>query len=490
MIIGIDLGTTNSCVAAVINGKAQVIPNLEGEMTTPSVISFMDNGDSATGNRAKRRRVSKPLDTVSSVKRFMGRKYTSVKDEFERLPYSFTCDADDNICVAIHGRRMTIPEVSSHVLAKLRSDVSKRLGTNITEAVITVPAYFNDAQREATREAGRLAGLDVRKIISEPTAAALAYGKDAEDQTIAVYDLGGGTFDISILRIENGSFRVLYTNGNTMLGGDDIDRRISDWIIRKGLEKTGEDLAEAFSNPVTRNGAAYAMQAVRDAAEKAKIELSSEEETVIDIPVYYNGTSLMGVKLTRKNLANMISYVTDQTFKCCDKAMEAAGNPKLDAVVLVGGSTKSPCVREAVAEYFHTECDTSVNPDEAVALGAAIQADMLERNDNTLRDVTPMDLGILTMDNGGYKKVIATIVKANTQIPAKYRMRFRPTKNSTSDRLDFPVMQGAGRIGSFSVNAKKNDVVDIVFSIDHDGILTVTASNGNSEVEFTKKHAV
>ena len=490
MIIGIDLGTTNSCVAAVINGKAQVIPNLEGEMTTPSVISFMDNGDSATGNRAKRRRVSKPLDTVSSVKRFMGRKYTSVKDEFERLPYSFTCDADDNICVAIHGRRMTIPEVSSHVLAKLRSDVSKRLGTNITEAVITVPAYFNDAQREATREAGRLAGLDVRKIISEPTAAALAYGKDAEDQTIAVYDLGGGTFDISILRIENGSFRVLSTNGNTMLGGDDIDRRISDWIIRKGLEKTGEDLAEAFSNPVTRNGAAYAMQAVRDAAEKAKIELSSEEETVIDIPVYYNGTSLMGVKLTRKNLANMISYVTDQTFKCCDKAMEAAGNPKLDAVVLVGGSTKSPCVREAVAEYFHTECDTSVNPDEAVALGAAIQADMLERNDNTLRDVTPMDLGILTMDNGGYKKVIATIVKANTQIPAKYRMRFRPTKNSTSDRLDFPVMQGAGRIGSFSVNAKKNDVVDIVFSIDHDGILTVTASNGNSEVEFTKKHAV
>lgn len=490
MIIGIDLGTTNSCAAAVIDGKAQVIPNLEGEMTTPSVISFMDNGDSATGNRAKRRRVSKPLDTVSSVKRFMGRKYTSVKDEFERLPYSFTCDADDNICVAIHGRRMTIPEVSSHVLAKLRSDVSKRLGTNITEAVITVPAYFNDAQREATREAGRLAGLDVRKIISEPTAAALAYGKDAEDQTIAVYDLGGGTFDISILRIENGSFRVLSTNGNTMLGGDDIDRRVSDWIIRKGLEKTGEDLAEAFSNPVTRNGAAYAMQAVRDAAEKAKIELSSKEETVIDIPVYYNGTSLMGVKLTRKNLANMISYVTDQTFKCCDKAMEAAGNPKLDAVVLVGGSTKSPCVREAVAGYFHTECDTSVNPDEAVALGAAIQADMLGRNDNTLRDVTPMDLGILTMDNGGYKKVIATIVKANTQIPAKYRMRFRPTKNSTSNRLDFPVMQGAGRIGSFSVNAKKNDVIDVVFSIDHDGILTVTASNGSSEVEFTKKHAV
>lgn len=490
MTIGIDLGTTNSCAAVVIDGTAQVIPNIEGDRTTPSVISFMENGNSATGNKAKKRRVSKPLDTVSSVKRFMGRKYTSVKGEFERLPYSFTCDADDNICVAIHGRRMTIPEVSSHVLSKLRSDVSERLHTEIVDAVITVPAYFNDAQREATREAGRLAGLNVRKIISEPTAAALAYGKGGKNQTIAVYDLGGGTFDISILKIEDGTFRVLATSGNTMLGGDDIDRRISDWIIRKGLEMTGEDLAEDFSNPVTKNGASYTMQAVRDAAEKAKIELSAKDEAIIDIPVYYNGKSIIGLKLTRKNLANMISYVTDQTFKCCDKAMQEAGNPKLDAVVLVGGSTKSPCVREAVSRYFHQECDTSINPDEAVALGAAIQADMLDRKENTLRDVTPMDLGILSVDPFGYKKVITTIIKSNTPIPVRFRKSFRASKNNTQCRLDFPVMQGAGRIGSFSVDINRNDIVEVEFAIDADGILSVTASNGKNEVHFVKRTAV
>lgn len=487
MVIGIDLGTTNSCMAAVIDGKAQVIPNAEGERTTPSVISFMDNGDSATGRKAKRRRVSKPMDTVSSVKRFMGRKYTSVKNEFDRLPYAFTCDAHDNICVTIHGRRMTVPEVSSHVLSKLRTDASARLGQPVTDAVITVPAYFNDAQREATREAGRLAGLNVRKIISEPTAAALAYGKGKADQTIAVYDLGGGTFDISILRIENGCFRVLSTSGNTMLGGDDIDRRVSDWIIRRGYEITGEDVGRAFANPVTKAAAAYAMQAVKDAAEQAKIELSSKDETLIEIPSYYNGTSIRNLKLTRKNLANMISYVTDQTFKCCDEAMEAAGNPKLDAVVLVGGSTKSPCVREAVAKYFHQNCDTSVNPDEAVALGAAIQADMIENSAGGLRDVTPMDLGILTISMG--KKAVAKVIRANTQIPAAYKMRFRPSHRGVS-KLDLPIMQGASRIGSLSVDTSRKEIVDVIFAIDDNGILTVTASNGADEVEFTKKTAV
>lgn len=498
MTIGIDLGTTNSCMAAVIDGKPQVIPNAQGHKTTPSVIFYGQDGKAETGDDAKSRKVRDPEQTVWSVKRFMGKSFTAVKGEKDHLPYHFTCNEQDEICVSIRGRRLTVPEISGQVLSKLRTDASARLGQDVTEAVITVPAYFSDAQREATREAGeRYGGLKVRRIISEPTAAALAYGFGSnENRTIAVYDLGGGTFDISILRIEDGSFSVLSTSGDTMLGGDDIDRRISDWILREAKRQTREDVAAAYADSATRSAAAYAMQAVRDAAEKAKIELSSSDEARILIPRYYNGTSV-DLRLSRKNLENMISYVTDATFKCCDIAMKAAGFPKLDAVVLVGGSTKSPCVRKAVAGYFGLEPDTSVNPDEAVALGAAIMASVLDgqMQGAKLLDVIPMDLGIQILKPNG-KRDIAVVMKANTRIaPGMGWQRVFSTTRKGVGRLDFQVMQGLERIGRFSVDISglpKGDYrIPVTFAVDENGILTVLAGKGidSKAYTFTKYRA-
>lgn len=492
MTIGIDLGTTNSCMAAVIGGKPQVIPNAQGHMTTPSVIFYGQDGKTESGDDAKSRKVRDPEQTIWSVKRFMGKSFTSVKSEKDHLPYHFTCNEQDEICVSIRGRRLTVPEISGQLLSKLRTDASSRLGRTITDAVITVPAYFSDAQREATREAGeKYGGLKVRRIISEPTAAALAYGFGRnENKTIAVYDLGGGTFDISILRIEDGQFSVLSTSGDTMLGGDDIDRRVSDWILREARKQTGEDVASAYADPATRTAAAYSMQAVRDAAEKAKIELSSSDEATVSIPRYYNGTSV-NLKLSRKNLENMISYVTDATFKCCDIAMRAAGCPRLDAVVLVGGSTKSPCVRKAVAGYFGLQPDTSVNPDEAVALGAAIQASMLDGGIEGLKllDVIPMDLGIQTLKPNG-KRDIAVVMKANTKIApgTGWQRVFSATRNGVG-RLDFQVMQGIERIGKFSVDIEKlprgQVQIPVTFTVDENGILTVLAGKGIDAKAYT-----
>ena len=488
MTIGIDLGTTNSCAAAVIDGKATVIPNDENGRTTPSVISFLPDHDPEAGEYAKHRRVSNATRTVWSVKRFMGRSWSAcqAKHEFDRLPYRTTRGADDSILILAGGRAVSVPEASSLVLDKLRRDCSARLGQQVTQAVITVPAYFTDVQREATRKAGELAGLDVRRIISEPTAAALAYGaQTGKDGVCAVYDLGGGTFDISILRIHDGEASVISTAGDTMLGGDDIDRRVSDWIIREGKAKTGYNLQAAFD--AGENGSAYTMQAVRDAAEKAKIALSSAESAPIEVQNYSPDGATLSTTLSRAMLEHITSYVTDKTIECCRKALHDAGNAKPDHVVLVGGSTKSPFVRRQVEDFFGVRPDTSVNPDEAVALGAAILAASLDGKDTgiRLRDVAPLDLGILsrqkTKETHGFKTAIATIIHANTPIPASWKRTFT-TSCDNQQALTLTIMQGTSRLGRVSVPVNPHaragqPRVQVTFSIDADGILSVSAAD-------------
>lgn len=478
MIIGIDLGTTNSCAAAMKDGRPVVVENAEGQRTTPSVVTFRRSGEVFIGQDAKNRRIQDPLDTVWSSKRFMGRAYSSVKEELRHVPYRFTCDSDDNVCILAAGRSMTVVEIASRILSKVRLDAQKALGTTVDEAVITVPAYFTDPQREATREAGRLAGLNVRRIISEPTAAALAYGAQSGfEGTVAVYDLGGGTFDISVLEVKDGSFKVLSTAGDTMLGGDDIDRRVTDWIVREARRLLGFDLFSELEDPVTRIAAAYAMQKARDCAEKAKIELSDKDEAKICIENLYKGMDL-STSLFRGNLEHMVELTASKTIPLCRKALADAGLDKVDKVILVGGSTKSPRVRRIVKETFSIEPDTSLNPDEAVALGAAVQAGILEDGSKSLVDVTPLDLGILCRN--GRRTEIAPIIKANTPIPVSLKRTFT-TSHERQEALDLTLMQGFSRLATMRVELKPAPKgvprVVVGFSIDADGILSVSATD-------------
>lgn len=492
MIIGIDLGTTNSCAAYTLNGNPIVIKNTDGTNTTPSVVTFKKDGTSYIGNDAKARRVVDALDTVWSAKRFMGRSFSAVKNEFAAMPYAFTCDYNDNICVVVGGRRFTVTEIASYVLSSVKESAEIALNEKITEAVITVPAYFTDAQREATRQAGELAGLTVRRIISEPTAAALAYGHVHNiNGNIAVYDLGGGTFDISVLHIKDGNFNVLSTSGDTMLGGDDIDRRVSDFLIRQARSEIGVDLFALSSDPVTKTVATYARQKIRDAAEKAKIALSdtSIDFTDVEIPNLYNGKDFK-TRLHRDNFNHMVSFVVDKTLKLCDEAI-AKANCKIDQIVLVGGSTKSPYIRERIAKHFHITPDTSINPDEAVALGAAIQASMLESN--KLSDVTPLDLGILCR-KGRSSTTIVPVLKANTSIPTSFSRTFT-TSRDNQDTIDLSIMQGVAKLGLLKIELKSapkgTPRVTVEFTVDSDGILSVKAtdlSTGSVKQTTLKKH--
>lgn len=397
-IIGIDLGTTNSCVAVMEGNEPVVIPNSEGKRTTPSIVAFLDNGqgERKVGDPAKRQAITNPTNTIQSIKRFMGQKFSTVSNEIAQSPYTVEQGSNDTPRVKIGDRQYTPQEISAMVLQKMKSTAEDYLGTSVTEAVITVPAYFNDAERQATKEAGQIAGLDVKRIINEPTAAALAYGLDKKDKdiTIAVYDLGGGTFDISILELGDGVFEVKSTNGDTHLGGDDFDQVIIKWLAEEFLKDEGIDLRK---DPM-------ALQRLKEAAEKAKIELSSGSSTEINLPYIMpvDGVPKHLVRSLTKAQFEQLAYdLVQRTLKPCQKALEDAGlsTSEIDEVILVGGSTRIPKIQEEVEKFFGKKPSKGVNPDEVVAIGAAIQGGVLtgEVKDVLLLDVTPLSLGIETM---------------------------------------------------------------------------------------------
>jgi len=392
-IIGIDLGTTNSVVAVIEAGEPKVIPNEEGGRTTPSVVAFTKTGERLVGQVAKRQAITNPENTIFSIKRFMGRRYEEVRDELKMVPYKVEAEGDHVVIVA-QGKKYTPPEISAMILQKLKKSAEDYLGEKVSDAVITVPAYFNDAQRQATKDAGKIAGLDVKRIINEPTAAALAYGLDKKkDETIAVYDFGGGTFDISILRVGEGLIEVEATNGDTHLGGDNIDQRVVDWLIDEFRKDEGLDLRA--------KGNEMALQRLRDAAERAKIELSTTMETEINLPFITadaNGPKHLVKKLTRAKLESMVDDLIQRSASPCQQCMKDAGidASKIDEVVLVGGQTRMPRIQQLVKELFGKEGHKGVNPDEVVAVGAAIQGGVLQGQvkDMLLLDVTPLTLSI------------------------------------------------------------------------------------------------
>ena len=480
-IIGIDLGTTLSVVAVMEGGDPKVIINEEGSRLTPSVVAFTKDGNRLVGQVAKRQAVTNPENTVYSIKRFMGRRYEEVNEEMKMVPYKVIRDSSGAARVKIKDKEYSPPEISAMILQKLRKSAEEYLGEKITDAVITVPAYFNDSQRQATKDAGAIAGLNVRRIINEPTAAALAYGLDKKkDETIAVYDFGGGTFDISILEVGDNVVEVKSTNGDTHLGGDNLDQRIIDWLIAEFKKDQGIDLGKDL----------MALQRLKEAAEKAKIELSSTMETEINLPFVTadaSGPKHMNFKLTRAKFESLVMDLLEKTLPPCRQALEDAGlKPnQIDEAVLVGGSTRIPKVQELVRQFFGKEPHKGVNPDEVVALGAAVQAGVLagEVKDVLLLDVTPLSLGIETL--GG---VMTRLIERNTTIPTKKSEIFSKAADSQK-RVEIHVLQGEremardnrtlGKFHLMGIPPAPRGVpqIEVTFDIDANGILNVSAKD-------------
>jgi len=481
-IIGIDLGTTNSCVAVLEGGEPTVIANEEGARTTPSVVAFTKSGERLVGQVAKRQAITNPENTIFSIKRFMGRRYNEVNDEMKMVPFKVS-QQGDHVGVIAQGKEYTPPEISAMILQKLKASAEAYLGETVTEAVITVPAYFNDAQRQATKDAGKIAGLDVKRIVNEPTAAALAYGLDKKkDETIAVYDFGGGTFDISILEVGEGVIEVKSTNGDTHLGGDNLDQRIVEWLIAEFKQEQGLDLGS--------KGNEMALQRLKDAAEKAKIELSTTIETEINLPFVTadaTGPKHLVRKLTRAKLEQLVEDLLDRSLEPCKKAIADAGISidKIDEVVLVGGQTRMPKIQEMVKKMFGREPHRGVNPDEVVAIGAAVQAGVLagEVKDLLLLDVTPLTLAIETL--GG---VATTMIPRNTTIPTKKTETFSTAADSQTE-VEVHVLQGERPLAAQNRTLGKFKLagippaprgipqIEVTFDIDANGILNVTAKD-------------
>lgn len=481
-IIGIDLGTTNSCVSVMEGNEPVVIPNDEGRRTTPSVVAFLKNGERKVGDPAKRQAITNPHNTIMSVKRFMGRRYDEVSEEISHWSYKVVRGDNNTVRIDIDGRLYTPQEISAMILQKMKKVAEDYLGQDVNEAVITVPAYFNDAQRQATKEAGEIAGLNVRRIVNEPTAAALAYGLDKKhtDQKIAVFDLGGGTFDISILELGEGVFEVKSTNGDGHLGGDDFDKVIMDWLAEEFKKEENVDLRK---DPM-------ALQRLKEAAEKAKVELSASSETEINLPYI---TAVDGVpkhlvkKLTRSKFEQLADSLFERCLKPCEAALKDAGlsTSQIDEVILVGGSTRIPKVQEIVEKFFGKKPNKGVNPDEVVAIGAAIQGAVLtgEVKDVLLLDVTPLNLGIETM--GG---IFTAMIPANTTIPTKKTEIFS-TASDNQPGVEIHVLQGDRSMAAQNKSLGKFNLTDIppaprgmpqievTFDIDANGILHVSAKD-------------
>jgi molecular chaperone DnaK len=480
-VIGIDLGTTNSVVAVMEGNEPVVIPNQEGSRTTPSVVGFTKDGEVLVGQIAKRQAVTNPENTVHSIKRFMGRRYDEVKEEVALVSYKVVPGSNGDVRIDMRGKQYSPPEISAHILRKLKDAAESHLGQKVTEAVITVPAYFNDSQRQATKDAGTIAGLDVKRIINEPTAASLAYGLDKKkDEEIAVYDLGGGTFDVSILEIGEGVFEVKATNGDTHLGGDNFDMRIVDWIADEFRKEHGIDLRKDR----------MALQRLREAAEKAKIELSSTLQTEINLPFITadaTGPKHLVMAVTRSKLEQLVADLIERTKPPCENAMTDAGVNKaeIDEVVLVGGQTRTPKIQAFVTQFFGKEPHKGVNPDEVVAIGAAIQGAVLAGDVKgvVLLDVTPLSMGVETL--GG---VMTPLIQRNTTIPARKTETFSTAADNQSS-VEIHVLQGErpmakdnrtlGRFHLTGIAPAPRGVpqIDVSFDVDANGILTVSAQD-------------
>ena len=479
-IIGIDLGTTNSCVAVMEGGRPRVVQNSEGQRTTPSIVAFTDKGR-LVGQPAKNQMVTNPERTVYSIKRFVGRRFSEVPEEIKMVPYLVT-DSGSDVRVHIDDKRYSPPEISAAVLQKMKETAESYLGETVTEAVITVPAYFNDSQRQATKDAGRIAGLDVKRIVNEPTAAALAYGlnKEGSEEKIAVYDLGGGTFDISILELGDGVFEVKSTNGDTHLGGDNFDQRVIDWLVASFKNDNGIDLSNDR----------MALQRLKEAAEKAKIELSGTQSTEINLPFITadsSGPKHLQYTLTRARFEQMIDDLVQQTRRPCEQAIRDAGvsADEIDQIILVGGSTRIPAVQQLVAELFRKDPNRGVNPDEVVAVGAAIQGGILggDVKDVLLLDVTPLSLGIETLG-----QVFTRLIERNTTIPTRKSQIFS-TAADNQTAVSIHVLQGERKMATQNRTLGRFDLIgipgaprgvpqiEVAFDIDANGIVHVSAKD-------------